>query len=90
MRIRTRKTNNPTSRVVWSTGVRWQVVLTVDNRANITNVLSTCMYGSGEGITYGHAAEAIGPFDDVDLAIDRTMIDSAINCSDQLTLFDRP
>lgn len=75
---------------VWSKDIGWTVCLTCDNRGNVTRVQTTASYGRGPDYLFGHAAENVAPFDDLPDIIGATMLDAALTCSDQLTLFPRP
>ena len=88
MTQRFRRKAGQVSQMTWSTNIRWMVTLWVDNRANIYSMDAVCTYGSGDLATHGHAAEQVGPFDDVDTVLERLLVDAAVNCHGQLTFFE--
>lgn len=75
---------------VWSSLVRWEVTMRIDNRGNVHHVWANCQYGQGDDPMTGHYQRDVGPFDDLDAILNEIMVESALRCSEQLTLFDRP
>ena len=75
---------------VWSSEVRWSIQMDVDNRGNATYLHAICTYGKGDDPVVGYWHTDLGPFDDLDQRLNEAMVESALRCSQQLTLFDRP
>lgn len=61
---------------------RWFVGYNIDSRMNVTRVTATAIDTSLPDESYGHAAENVGPFDDLDVIVRRLMIDAVMNFPD--------
>lgn len=70
---------------IWP-GMRWVVSMHIDQRKNITEIFATAIRGQGDSEQLGHAQMKVGPFDDINTALDQLMLDAALNVSDQLAL----
>lgn len=61
---------------------RWFVGYAIDNRMNVVRVTATAIDTTLPDESYGHAAENVGPFDDLDVIVRRLMIDAVMNLPD--------
>jgi hypothetical protein len=62
----------------------------IDNRGNARHLHARCIYGQSDDPIVGFWTSELGPFDDLDQRLNEAMVESALRCSQQLTLFDRP